>query len=835
MVVQARDGNQPGGTSRLDTSLTKSPVSDLSTSPRPIVSGNQEENIFGWIQPDEWETVAGPNKLHFMQGHCVSCQDDTDDQNKHANSTANAQDIACGGPNCGYGASCCAYSKRACRSAALAPNAPTTSTIVTPWDQEPQRSTPRSPLGVTLIDIIHGRSCRPISLLDFRTFLLLQRLPHRRHPAYMPASDMANSNLAGLSDISADGDEQNTAPTKSVSYDEVDALDFLIAVERYKKKFRELPKADRLQSPDLLTCKAAINAYVRKQGRSRISSENHARRSVSNRSALGHGFDDQDWSREVLARATPQQIGLAPESQPMRRELDHLIRRYLGWPAGSRSTTNGTNKTSGKAQKAIKRLKYGSGSSSSTIIDEDRPHADSDAAQEKETRHSAPRLRWMVDVGLISDRAVALALAQAEFSTHPDVLDVVADMISKHMSVHVLPYFFISASKNLSTSTSRGRFVVGFVCLVIAIVFTVLLLLTPSPLAPNANGGTGNIIRWWRLLLTPLWGAAVGYILAYRTGVCVWLTLRGNREPDEEEEREREQIRSRISDDAAGFSFAEVEADADIKDAEEEAKINKWMAPELADVLSTVIGRGKTRTRKSTDSVREMEEGTSASKDEAGQKYNEKELDELQEEEKHQLPEMPTLAHTADLGRTGVQRLNSAALILETSPSSFTGMSISRSASDVHEAPLEPLRMSAQPFVGSGAFSIAPSDASETPVSPSLIKPVRVPLLPLMVGVVKAPMKAEDVVENTSPAFTKDALNFDPELMARGQATHKTKKKKKIWNLWRMLQQSTGFAVGTERVLDSRVRRAQQIEALKAMALCFGATFVIMVIIVAVP
>ncbi len=53
--------------------------------------------------------------------------------------------------------------------------------------------------------------------------------------------------------------------------------------------------------------------------------------------------------------------------------------------------------------------------------------------------------------------------------------------------------------------------------------------------------------------------------------------------------------------------------------------------------------------------------------------------------------------------------------------------------------------------------------------------------------------------------------------------------------LWIAVQRGTGFAVGTERVLDARVRRAQQMKALRIMALNTLATVVVMVIVVAVP
>ncbi len=92
-----------------------------------------------------------------------------------------------------------------------------------------------------------------------------------------------------------------------------------------------------------------------------------------------------------------------------------------------------------------------------------------------------------------------------------------------------------------------------------------------------------------------VWCAGLGYILAYFTGPLVWLTLRGNREPDEEEEREREEIRSRISgEDVVGFDLAELQATADERDMEVEQDTNRWMAPEIADILTGSRDRRRT-------------------------------------------------------------------------------------------------------------------------------------------------------------------------------------------------------------------------------------------------
>ncbi|KAJ1027005.1 hypothetical protein NDA18_003026 [Ustilago nuda] len=53
--------------------------------------------------------------------------------------------------------------------------------------------------------------------------------------------------------------------------------------------------------------------------------------------------------------------------------------------------------------------------------------------------------------------------------------------------------------------------------------------------------------------------------------------------------------------------------------------------------------------------------------------------------------------------------------------------------------------------------------------------------------------------------------------------------------LWTAVQRGSGFAVGTERVLDARVRRAQQMKALRIMALNTLLTVVVVTIVVAIP
>ncbi|PWY98584.1 hypothetical protein BCV70DRAFT_218598 [Testicularia cyperi] len=792
-----------------------SPQKWRSATEHDVYADNRTENIFGWIQPNEWETVAGPNKSNFMRGDCVECNSDDACPVPSSSQQGTFNFQSCGSPNCGYGGQCCEYSRRATRSHGLGlPLAPSHSRSQPPGPSGSHslaqtqslsdivRMEQRSSIGVSLMDIIHGRSCRPISLLDLRAFLHFQRDPTRRMAAYFPASDMESGGLDDL-DLNLDllsnaepGIDKEKVDRPKLLSDEVDALDFLVAYERYCIKFREQPRSDRLRSPDPQTCKAAVRAYVRRQQKVRTSSELTAVEML----LQGDGDDageaveaPQEIPLELLANLKPTDLGLKPYDQPLRVEFDRLIRRYF---CNQRHCITTSSKKGFATRLARKRH---SGSSSDTAADADEAQ-NGELCGEKAMPAELPkmpRLRWMLNVGLISEQTLELAMSEADFSTHPDVLAPLAEMVYAYMSQHVVPYFFISVGRNLSSNTKRGRLTVGIVCTIIALIFSVLLIIEPSPLVPHADGRTGRISRWWRLLTGPVWCAGLGYILAYFTGLCVWLTLRGNREPDEEEEREREEIRSRISsEEALPFDLADLQADADERDADVERDTNKWMAPEIADILTGIAGqKKKDKTAKRKSAVVDTEE-LSAAEEGRQRNHSHNSHDEQVSEKsppgeksmartvKHAQADVPivpvdsstsiviagdkkfdALTAPAAVILTAARRPSVIALGLDSHHGSRS--TPGRSSRDLNSLARASIEMHAR----NGSTSVIDSrgmDGASGVAVHSAIRQTRFPMLNFSIGVAK-PSPAAELVEDVtnSPVFTRDALLFDPELAGK--------------------------------------------------------------------
>lgn len=742
---------------------------------------NRDENIFGWIQPDEWDTVAGPNKNNFLRADCVECVTSSETSPSSVPSPLRS----CGRPSCGYGAPCCEYSRRATHTKGLDELAPPfilrRSTKSTGPFKLPDlvNIESKSSLGVNLIDIIHGRSCRPISLLDLRTFLHLQRQPQKRLPSYFPASDMQstaidNSNLNLSLPFTLPPSSQLTEKKEAaqrIHYDEVDALDFLVAYERYLTHFRDQPRPERLMSPDPATCKAAVRAYVRLHCKPRNSCDLTAIDVLLQGGDNADGDDEipEDISREVLARLKPADLGLRPETQPLRVEFDRLVQHYLSsrWVFALPSIRKSSQKSD-------------SVSSSDTAFKQSASN----------TNEQMPRLRWMVDIGLISETELHLSLAECGFSTHPEVLAPVAEAVYAYMSQHVVPYFFISVARNLSPHTKRSRLMVGFVCTSIALVFSVLLIVSPSPLAPHANHGTGKILRWWRLLTAPAWCAGLGYILAYFTGLCVWLTIRGNREPDEEEEREREEIRSRISgEDVVGFDLAELQAAVDERDIDTEQDTNRWMAPEIARILTGIAGQSRRKSKKqrrntNVTRLRKLEEGKHRSHSELTDRAFSRKTSSERSPTSEKLAKVSnaghspsTLAGTLSDAEHDAALTMPAAVIMHTPrrPSVTIGaLDASGRPTTAHSALDTNISNSVRPSLDHVCNSLhyskhtdVVSTSGHNSNAPALMRQKRVPLLKFSIGIVTA---AEDGIAEEHidrPVLTRDALLFDPELAAR--------------------------------------------------------------------
>ncbi|KAN0062701.1 hypothetical protein ACQY0O_004896 [Thecaphora frezii] len=685
-----------------------------------VYADNRSENVFGWVQPDEWETVAGPNKHLFVRAQqCAQCRSSppsplpcrNDAVPKHPLPfDAVAVDMhppgSCGAPSCGYGADCCAYSRNA--------SATTTAASLPQLAHARKRPRPSSDFGVTLTDILHRRSCRPISLADLRAFLLAQRVAHRRHPAYVPASDMARSRLLDL-DLNLDLDTKRCAtatsppPLPPPCYDEVDALDFLVAYERYRAKWRQLTKAVRQKSPDAAAMVATEDAL-----------------------------------------RPHDALRLDPETQPLRSELDHIVARYLGGRGAAVGPTKLRRAWIAMTKTQVRRP--GSGSSDAVTLicpsssSSKSPSMDSSYDKTEAHLHAAvaaaegdrdlARLQWMLEVGLVSPDSVSLALHRASLSTHPDVLAPVAEQVHGYLSTHVAPYFLLSAARNLSRATSKGRLATGLACLMVAVTMTALLLVKPSPLAPHR--GREGVERAWRVMLTPMWAAAIGYVLAYWTGVCVWLTLRGHREPDEEEEevgQEEAEEAEEADEEKRNQEDAQLGYECQEEEKDEEGRprgLEKYMAPELARILR--------------------------------------------------------------FGRTPPRR----------------------------PPPSPPIATCAPP---------PPSD----PAAPATIqRNHRIPLVS-SVSLIVSVFQPRPHCANPDPTSlvptTKDAWNFDPHLAL--PSSPRKRGRVATWGdkAWRW----TGFAVGTQKVKDERVRRAHQRSAVVALATDMVATAAVMAMLLAVP
>ncbi|PWN25725.1 hypothetical protein BDZ90DRAFT_228115 [Jaminaea rosea] len=371
------------------------------------------------------------------------------------------------------------------------------------------------------------------------------------------------------------------------------------------------------------------------------------------------------------------------------------------------------------------------------------------------------RLDWMVDLGLLSEDAVRHSLNEAERSSHPSALLPLVNAVSSYIDSHVMPDFMEAASQNLSKRTSRGRLAVGIVATALAILFSVLLAVEPSPLA----GGKQHISRWWRVLTFPLWAMGFGYMLAAWTGVCVWLSLRGNRE-----RREEEWATPRPS----------MEASADEGNLAEVDRSAWFVAPEVRRILPFLP---KTLGRTNKD-----EDATSAP------------------------PPAPPAPAPVSASAAPALAAGPAPPLLR--PSTSRPLAEPRTSNAAAAA------------MDGGAGSWTPPSTAPVLVSK------KVSVLPgVQVGMrtVQPPVAMSSMSTSTSLPRLSTVTGPSPSHIEKGRTGRRHER------IWHTVQRWTGFAVGTERVRDKKVRQIHQWRAFKAVALDGALALIATIVVVAVP
>lgn len=587
--------------------------------------------------------------------------------------------------------------------------------------QQQQRPTQQPPnpqhAAASLSDIIEGRTCRPIALLDLRTFLALRKerqeqaeavagtsrttsitaLPSMMQLADLNVSDsqqgqtapstttMAESSHHGMA---ANGGERASSPTpQSQATGELNALNFVVAFDRYTRLYR----ANGSQAPS----------------RSELQ-ETFASRPGQHPTSMQEIFDG----------------GIDPSSQPLRERYEAMISTYLG----------------------------------------DLPL---EASPRKSTR--TYRLDWLMELGLLDEDAVSEALYLSACSTNPDLLLPLVNTVVTYLNTHVLPAFLADASRNLSKDTARGRLAVGVVCTALAVLFSILLCLEPSPLT-----GT-RITRWYRILTFPLWAAGVGYIIAAFTKVCVWLSLRGNREPRQDElvdgirtpRTSNVGAGGGISGDVEKANHAAVPAERDEYEEGNLSQVDqsRWMiAPEIWGLMTKV---------------------------------------------------MPFLRNK-DWNRRGGGDTDAPKMTPSTSQSS--------GVSPVETSPI------GMATVNSG-LSVPPQAALGPKVKS---KSVSVPGTSVEFGM-------RTVVSNLNTSTDDASFNSDDKVTVSPRVGGVSRSRSRqagpshLVKAWTAMQRWTGFAVGTERIRDERIRKVHQRAALRALLLDGVASVIATIVVVAIP
>lgn len=462
------------------------------------------------------------------------------------------------------------------------------------------------------------------------------------------------------------------------------------------------------------------------------------------------------------------------------------------------------------------------------------------------------RLQWMVDLGLLSEELISTVLNLGEQTTHPSLLEPIYDIIYSHLAIHVLPNFLLNSTRNLSKTTRKGRLAIGIVSIILSVLFTVLLLLRPSPLSSDDT----NVTRWFRLLTFPLWTAGFGYVLAARTGVCVWLTLRGNREPEDdgirwenhsvdgdretvrgdrkmesckpcqgdrcwENEEEKEEMEGEIKTSGSSNSSPaskqsrEKADDSDREENEDQEVVREkgsaWLAPELLDLLAKFrmapkFLYGSNPNQCGINGSCNLPTSTSSN---------------------HQI--QTTSTSNPDSSWSQFSRKSNSISIITPLPLAYSSDSSPTSKSNqrgsLREESMESLREpKGSPSVFGGGnlprLEEKMDDYSKNHVSDNSDVSISI-ILPEKASNVQTQPQSQASDPKSSNSSQHPQLTVK-NLQSSSTSSIRRRREDGIFRRsWTGVKRWTGFAVRTEKVNESKVRQIQQRIALKALISCF--------------
>ncbi|PWN42525.1 hypothetical protein IE81DRAFT_341410 [Ceraceosorus guamensis] len=619
---------------------------------------------------------------------------------------------------------------------------------------------------VLVEDIVEGRTCQPISLSDFRKFLVRRRREEAQSSA--PLSYEADFSMlgGGLAE-----EKKHSTSSAIVGPDTTFVFDDSIAGKSNSTRRTTLPPSSSHGTDASFSSakEPEISGYVR---------HSLAARHVHSKST-GDALDALDFVVAVDRYATT--FARLSSSQ---RELAPACEARTFPPCGNAASENVEEDQRGACVPEDQPLRKRLNLITSTYIGGKRSSA----------YDAAPKLAWMRDTGLLSETALAQAIDCASRTTHPDAILPLARAVQAHLDSHVLPSFLDSASHNLSRNTKWGRLVTGIACTIIALLLSVLLIIEPSPLSPHyaTDRERAHLSRWWRFLTLPLWAAGIGSTLAAYTGVCVWLSLRGNHEPEKVLTEEAK------ADRPAHIIAASINGDHE-KSRHEEAPAQEWeeaeghtatpqgwlMAPELKALLLRCVGRHPSKTSTDADKVKARALLPRVSSDLASSG----------------LPTEPSPIYLpgSPEGPTAPLAEPRSLSVMARSPSTELGSS--------------PTALSRSFRLPGTQVSVGFQNARTAFAAPSSLPPTSSNNRISTSTIVQMP---DDKHPSTVPALRSSPSNPMQKAVAA-------------------LQQWTGFAINTKPVLDERVRKIHQRAAINALALCTALTLVAIIIVLALP